>query len=280
MVSFEFEKKLFGGKVWFVVFGEDESRAKKAVNAAYDEGLRLSKVFNFYDFDSELSKLNLKRKIVASREFLEVLLKAEAMKDLTGGSYDATLGRTIKERKDGGVIEKLEFGGLVIEGAEVSLTKEGVLVDLGSIAKGYIADKMGEVLREKGCEDFMIDARGDILFGGEKTQVIEIQHPREADKFLCKIALNGEAVATSGDYNQYNEKFENSHIINSKDAVSVTVVAPTLEEADLFATALFVSDGAIREKILRENEGIRALVVTKDLKQVMYNKFEELIHET
>jgi FAD:protein FMN transferase len=277
--SFVFKKKLFGGEVEIVIFGEDEKKIGQAVDLAYKEALRLQKIFNFYDDESELSRLNLERKIDASQELLEVVTKAEVMKELTKGNYDVTLGKTIKERKAGKAVKNLECGELEVEGGTITLKKEGVLIDLGSIAKGFITDRFGEDLKTKGCGDFMIDSRGDILFSGRRKYVIKVQHPRKKEDFLCKIGLMNEGVATSGDYNQFYGNYENSHIVNAKDLISVTVVAKTLEEADLFATALFVSDVETRKKILEENPEVKALLVTKDLKQTLFNSFGELIHE-
>jgi thiamine biosynthesis lipoprotein len=283
---FVFEKKLFGKEIEIIVSGdkEDEKKIEKAVESAYEEGLRLQKIFNFYDDESELSRLNKNRKINASQELLEIIVKAEVMRELTNGKYDVTLGRIIKERKEGKQIKNniltnnLDSGSLKIKGNNIFLEKENVLVDLGSIAKGFITDRMGEVLKSKGVKEFVIDSRGDILYCGSRKHVVEVQHPREKAKILCRLLLSNEAVATSGDYNQYYGKFENSHIINSKDLISVTVVAKTLEEADLFATALFVSDEKTRKILLEENRDIKALTVGKDLKKTMYNGFGELIY--
>lgn len=277
---FEFKKNLFGKEIEIVIFGEDEKKIEKAADSAHKEALRLHKIFNFYDEESELSKLNRERKIIASQELLELITKAEVMKELTEGSYDVTLGEAIKERKDGKETRNFESGGLEIDGNKICLKKANVLVDLGSVAKGFITDRMGEVLRSNGVREFVIDARGDILYGGSRRHVVEVQHPREKEKILCKIVLTDEAVATSGDYNQYHRSFENSHIINAKELISVTVVAKTLEEADMFATALFVCDPGTRKKILEENPEIQTLVVTKDLNQTMFNGFGELIYET
>mgnify|MGYP001592261266 FL=1 len=72
--------------------------------------------------------------------------------------------------------------------------------------------------------------------------------------------------------------FENSHILNTKDTISVTVVAQTLEEADVYAIALFVANKKGRENLMKRNKNIQALAVTRDLKSKMYNNFGGLIH--
>ena len=60
MEKIELKNKLFGANVEIVVYGKNID--KKILENAYDEGVRLEKIFNFYDETSELSLLNKKRK--------------------------------------------------------------------------------------------------------------------------------------------------------------------------------------------------------------------------
>ena len=87
------------------------------------------------------------------------------------------------------------------------------------------------------------------------------------------------AIATSGDYNQYYGNFKNSHILNQKEIISLTVVAPTLKEADIYATVLFVLNKTQREKLIKENKNIKVFTVDESLNIEKYNGFEELIYE-
>jgi thiamine biosynthesis lipoprotein len=145
---------------------------------------------------------------------------------------------------------------------------------LGSIAKGYIADRLAEFFIKRGVISGLIDARGDIRVFGDREQIIEIQHPRNKEGSIGGIRVNDCGVATSGDYNQYDKNFEKSHIINQKDYISVTVIAPTLAEADVYASAVFVSPKEKIREILKDNKKIRVLCVHKTLKVEIYNNFE------
>lgn len=275
-----FSLKLFGGEVKVIIYnfkGEKE-KLEKIMEKVETEALRLQKIFNFYDEKSEISILNRERKMKVSGELLDVLRKSIRISELTNGNYDASLGKKFLERKSKGndINLKCSYKDVKILGNIVSLVNEDVLVDLGSIAKGSITDRLGEFLRKHGVREFLIDSRGDILVSGSLWHVFEIQHPRSMEKNIGKIKVRNCAVATSGDYMQFHGDYKKSHIVNSGNVISVTVISDSLEEADAYATAFFVSDKKTRE-ILANNKNVKALVVFDDLSSEKYNRFEELM---
>lgn len=278
MAAISISKKLFGGNIDVVIYDTPQEIVEEVIEIVYSEGLRLQKVFNMYDTNSELSILNKLRRGTISSELLKVLRKAMLFSEMTHGSYDVTLGKYILLRKQGKiVIPKCSYKDVYINGAEVVLTHPEVVLDLGSIAKGYIADRLAELLQKNGIEEFLIDARGDICVMGKHTHVLGIQHPRE-EGIIYSIKLRNMAVATTGDYKQYFKDFETSHIINQKNAISVTVVAKTVEEADIYATALFTCSTKRRNELIKSNNNIKVLIMEKDGNLKMLNDFKELIY--
>jgi FAD:protein FMN transferase len=145
------------------------------------------------------------------------------------------------------------------------------------LAKGYIVDQMIENLKSQGVISGLIDGRGDMCLFGEHTLTVGIQHPRDKEKIIKKIRLNNASVATSGDYNQYNNSFDNCHILDKKDLISVTVVAPSLILADVLATAIFVSSDI--QRLIAVNKNAKVMTIDKDLDIKYYNKFEELLEK-
>ncbi len=276
-----FEGELFGKKVRIVLYNLDHKKAKRIFFKAYKEGLRLQKIFNFFDKESELSDLNLRRKRKVSKELLEVIRNSIRFSGMTEGAYDVTLGKKILNRKMGkGEIQvSSSYKDVDIKENLILLKNDEALVDLGSIAKGFITDKMAEILKKEGVKDFIIDSRGDILFSGNIEHIIGIANPRDKGKDIKKIKMKNKAVATSGDYNQYYGDYKNSHIVNSKSIISATIIADTLQEADAFSTALFVSEEAIRKKLIHENPQIKVFLIKDDLEAETYNGFEEVIYE-
>lgn len=273
------KRKLFGNEIEIILPEMDESLANEIVDEMYLEALRLQKIFNFYDKNSELSLLNKKRKLKVSDELLEVLDYSLKLCELTKGKYDISIGKTILQRKTqkNEISLSCSYKDIEIDNNEVKLNNKDIEIDLGSVAKGYITDKLVEFLKSRGVESGMIDSRGDIAFFGEKLWKIGVQHPRNKEDKMSTLELTNCAVATSGDYNQYYGKFSKSHILNQKEIISLTVVAPTLKEADIYATVLFVLDKTEREKLIKNNKNIKVFSVNTFLNTEKYNGFEELI---
>ena len=272
-------KKLFGGEVEIALEGIEEPLAQDMLESAYEIGVKLERIFNFYDPSSELSRLNSERTLNVSPPLLEVITTALHFCELTKGEYDISLGKAILERKKNGKDMKLpcSYKDIKIDKNRVELTHEDVLVDLGSIAKGAIADKMAEYLKSQGVISGLIDARGDLAIFGEEERIVDIEHPRNWRLKLKSIRLKNGCVATSGDYRQYIVDFDHSHIINKKDLICVTVIAPSLMVADVYASVLFVSHE--REAIMHMPEAadVKAMTVDKDMKIRYYNGFEEAL---
>ena len=279
MTDSTFNLPMFGEKIEIIVKYIDKFLVEDIIKNAHNEGLRLSKIFNFYDESSELSILNEKRKLIVSDELLIVIKKALELSVLTEGNYDITLGKKFIARKKGEDSIKLNcsYKDIRINNQEITLLHPDVLIDLGSIAKGYIVDKITEYLMNEGIIQGIVNGRGDLRVFGEDEQTLGIQHPRQTNQLIKQIKLVDKSVATSGDYNQYNKIYSNSHIINQKDIISITVIAENLMTADVFATALFVTDKKTRENILKKNKDIQVLTIDKDLKLNYYNGFEKLI---
>nr|MBA4404908.1 hypothetical protein [Nanoarchaeum sp.] len=273
----QIKKQLMGGNVTFIVYDIDEKVAEFLLEEVYQEGKKLEKIFNFFDPKSELSKLNKKRSLVVSKEFLEVINKALEFCDKTNGAYDISIGKQILQRKHGKEITKINcsYKNIEIKDNLINLKHEDVLIDLGSIAKGYIVDKLVAYMKEQEIKNGLVDGRGDIRVFGRKEK-IDIQNPRNKDEMIYSISLKDSAIATSGDYSQYYGSYDKSHIIGSKELISVTVVASTLIEADVFASCIFLLNKKEREDLIKQNSQIKVFTVDKVLKHNLYNGFEKL----
>jgi FAD:protein FMN transferase len=275
MDEFIFRKPLFGKEVEIAIYDMDDELSEDVANKAYEEGLRLSRIFNLYDEKSELSQLNKNRSMKVSKEFIEVLKIAREFFELTDGRYDVALGKLIQQRKKGlKESANCSFKDIIVDANFITLNNDDIIIDLGSVAKGYIVDKMVESLEDDGVMAGIVDGRGDIRIFGDIIQNIGIQHPRKNNEIISKITVGECAIATSGDYNQYYGNFDKSHIINSKDFASITVVGSNLAIADAFATAFFVSESS---ELLERFKDLKVMTIDKDMNINYYNGFEELL---
>ena len=121
--------------------------------------------------------------------------------------------------------------------------------DVGGIAKGYIAEKVSENLKENGFPRHLIDAGGDLVAGDAPTNAegwrIAVELPQSDIMMAKSLLVQNQAVATSGStYQYYNHGSKrHSHIIDPAkgEGISktdnVTIISPSGADADWLATA-------------------------------------------
>ena len=273
---------LVGGTVEIVLYDVEPELARAIHDDVVREAQRLQRIFNLYDPASELNALNAQRTWSASPELTRVLALALTYCEKTDGAYDITRGKQFLERKSG-KCEVTPIGctyrdvRLVPRGncSLVTLTHPDCLIDLGSIAKGYIADALLDYLGELGVESAFIDARGDMAIRGAHLEVINIQHPLH-EGTVRPFALENAAVATSGGYRQYAGTPAMSHLLGETAARSVTVLAPTLAEADVLATALYLVSAGRAAEILPAHAS--AFIITEEA-EIALNGFPPSLAE-
>lgn len=181
---------------------------------------------------------------------------------------------------------------LVVGADSVKLLSPGAMIDAGAFAKGYATEMVGRKLAGMGLSRVAISSGGNIRafypISGRSEWKISVQDPDAAilgdSEPIAVIKGANIAVATSGDYQRYffyqGERYH--HLIDPKTLYpaeyhrSVTVACDNAADADLFSTALFVTDLDSGME-LAEREGIAALWIEKN-GEVIYNpQMEKLI---
>lgn len=164
----------------------------------------------------------------------------------------------------------------------VFLQQVGMALDLGALAKGYITDKIMAYLIEDGIDSALINLGGNVRVHGpnpkspDKTFRIGIQEPgARRGKHLGLIKVNNHSVVTSGIYErQFTAKGKQYHHILDRqtgypietDMLSLTVMAPSSLDCEIWTTRLFGLDKATVISCLNSLKHIEGLVVTKDQK--------------
>ena len=137
----------------------------------------------------------------------------------------------------------------------------GVRIDLGGIAKGWAVDVAAETLRAHGVQDALVDLTGNMVAMGHPANApawrIGVRDPRDRVPYFARISLSGEAISTSGKYEQFvaADGRTYGHIMDPRTGrpaeglVSVTLVSKSAFTCDAWDTPLFVL-GAARAKEL------------------------------
>lgn len=161
----------------------------------------------------------------------------------------------------------------------VTLTDPEAAVDLGFIAKGYIADKMKEYLLSQGVESACISLGGNVLVVGEKPDGspfrVGIQEPfAETGKSLTTIEIKDVSVVTSGIYERcfYDEDgVLYHHVLDTatgypveNELASVTIICPSSVRADALSTSCLCLGLDKGRRLLDAEKDVAYLLITKD----------------
>ena len=228
-------------------------------------------VFSRTREDAELYKLNQSdgKAFTASDELYTLIGDALSFSELSGGAFDITLGAVsdlyhfsesdpvLPEESD--LKEALSHSGYrhvhLLEDHEILIDDPSCQIDLGAIAKGYIADRLKESLASDGVENALISLGGNLLAIGQKPDkkpfVLGIRYPDKTSQEVIKaLEVTDVSLVTSG---TYERSFEIDgqlyhHILDSQtgypidsDLASVSIVCNSGMDADILSTACFIA---------------------------------------
>jgi thiamine biosynthesis lipoprotein len=265
-----------------VAYARDGAEAQSAAQAAFRTVARLDSLFSDYSSDSEISHLaegaGSPDWTKVSPELWAVLVAARRWSDLSGGAFDVTVGPLTRlwrwssrrgELPDTGRLREaraaVDFRHLEMDSVSeaIRLSRSGMSLDLGGIAKGFAADAALGVLAEHGIHAALVDAGGDLALGDAP--------PNEIGWLVAlpdgdSLRLANAAVATSGDAYRYVEidGIRYSHVVDPRtglgviDAPTVTAIASSATFADALASALTVMDAEAGAALVRSLEGATA----------------------
>jgi FAD:protein FMN transferase len=170
-----------------------------------------------------------------------------------------------------------EFGATQLDPeARRILLPDGAQIDLGGIAKGWIAERAAQILGAYALA-CAVNAGGDIFMVGlpvgENTWQVTLEDPRDPERGLAVLQLDPGAVATSSisRRNWLQGGRPRHHIIDPRsgepaetDWLSMTVVAPHATMAEVYAKSLLIAGTAQAEAIAARNGEITFIGVRKD----------------
>ncbi|MBW8350958.1 FAD:protein FMN transferase [Bacillus sp. IITD106] len=174
----------------------------------------------------------------------------------------------------------------------VLLTKKGMQLDLGAIAKGFITDEVAKVLKQHDVKTAIIDLGGNIYVMGKnpsgKDWTVGIQDPfSPRGEIVGKISESNKSIVTSGIYERYLEIDGNKyhHLLNPKDGypfnneiAGVSIISDQSIDGDALSTVVFskgIKDGM---KFIEGIKGVEAIFISTDKKiyttKGLINNFE------
>lgn len=177
---------------------------------------------------------------------------------------------------------------------EITFDKDETGIDLGAIAKGYIADKVKDFLRSKGVNSAMINLGGNVLCVGEKPDGspfhVGIQKPfADRNEIIGVMNINGLSVVSSGIYERsftVDGKFYH-HILDPKtgypydnNLVSVTIISKQSVDGDGLSTTCFALGLEKGLALIKSIPDTYAVFITSDYEIHYSEGFKEAIDFT
>ncbi len=243
---------------------------------------------------SEISKINNAdgEPVSVSDDTAELIEKGIEYGEISGGLFDITIApasglwnftdnedKTLPDPDElAEAVSHIDYRCVHVDGNTVVLTDPEAQIDLGGIAKGYIADRLKEYLEGEGIEHALIDLGGNMLaLGGRYDGTdfrIGLQKPfAETGTAMAALSINDQSVVTSGDYERYFEKdgVIYHHILApstgypvQNDLDQVTIISERSVDGDALSTTCFAMGLEDGMELIRSLDGVEAIFVTKD----------------
>ncbi len=238
---------------------------------------------------------------VVDSETLFLLEKALFYADMTDGLIDPTIlplsdlwnfgeSKTVPSSDDiASALSNVDYKTVIIdkEASTVTLNNPNAGIDLGFIAKGYIADKMKEYLLSNGVENALINLGGNILCVGSKPDksafVLGIQEPfSQGTSSIPNVSVHDKSLVTSGVYERcfYANDILYHHILDTKTGYpidnglwSVTILSDSSMEGDAYSTMCLCLGLEDSMELIEKTEGMEALFITADMKMYYSSGF-------
>jgi len=286
--TFGWEGIALGAHASLTLQHPDEGAAKSAIAACLEEVARLEAIFSLHRPDSALVRLNACGRLDAAPADLRVLLtEALALAELSDGAFDPTVqplwalyARHFSNPDAdpegpapdaiGRAKALIDWRNVEIENAGIRLREPAMAITLNGIAQGYITDRVGALLQDRGFEHVLVNMGEQLALGPKWDGAawrVGIANPAAPETVLTELSLVHGAIATSGGYGyRFDPAGRFTHILDpstgapARQWASVTVVTDRAAAADGLSTALTVAPAERASLILPQ--GATAYVVS------------------
>jgi FAD:protein FMN transferase len=280
------------------------SKAGEAIDAAFKRIDEIEQMASSSIETSDVSKINSaagQEYVKVHPEIIKMIKTAVTYSKLSNGAFDITVGPLVKlwgidtadeklpsDSEIKAVLPLIGYKNISIKEADnsIMLMKKGMSLDMGGIAKGYVADETVKILKDYGIKNAIINLGGSSVYTlGQKPDgslwSVAVRHPRkDKNNYAFIIRMPEQALSTSGDYERYfiKDGKRYHHILNPFDGypadtgvMSDTIVisndiSGSNMLADILTKITFVSGIDKGFKIIDSIPGVECIAITTDQK--------------
>ena len=294
--------RLMGNRFEISAVSEDETWAQARIDEAIAEIQRIEALFTTFNDNSQTNRINANAGISpvkVDREVFELVKRSLRISEVTQGAFDITYGSIDKSlwnfdtqmtalpdpKTTRQMVRLINYRNVILDEAEgsVFLKEKGMRIGFGGIGKGYAAEMAKRLMIQRGVENGIVNASGDLTTWGAQPNgepwTIGIAHPDAKEQPFSYFNISNISVATSGNYEKYvmigGKKY--SHTIDPKTGLpvsgikSVTIICPNAEIADAMATPVTVMGVRVGLDLINQMQGM-ACVIIDDTNRVFTSK--------
>ncbi|MEE9905741.1 MAG: FAD:protein FMN transferase [Chlorobium sp.] len=294
---YEQEKVLMGTvmKIKAEALQQDEMKTREAFDDAFRLIAALESDLSEWQEASPVSLVNRNagiNPVAVPEPVVTVTRKSLEIALISDGAFDVTfrpLGRlwNIRSRKMPPPADSIAVIARLVDyrlieldtlRSTIFLKKPGMEIGFGGIAKGYAAWKAGELLKDRGIVNFIINAGGDLYVHGSKngsswsSGITDPDNKTGGKPVIAFRILKPCGIATSGNYENYfvwqGKRYH--HIIDpstgypAEGIKSATVFSDDPAKADAYATAFFILGYDKALEIIGKDSKAAFILIDKD----------------
>jgi len=277
-----------GTRVEIKLWHDDVAQAEHLLALGMAEFDRIEAAMSTYLADSEMTQINEQAAdapVKVSPELFGLINRALQLSVITNGAFDITYdsvgqfydyraGKRPASKQIKIHLDEINYRYVHLEQKDLTIrfTQPGVRINLGGIAKGYAVESVINLLRDLGVKHALATAGGDTRLLGNRGNgpwVIGVRDPNDTEGLIMRLALEDEAISTSGDYERFfiEDNVRYHHILNPSTGQSagqvrsVTIVGPDATLTDGLSTSVFVLGPVAGLELIESLEGYEALIV-------------------
>ncbi len=287
--------RLMGAEAELILYHENESTARRAIESVVAEAQRLERIFSLYHPNSQLIELNQNGVLAApSTEMLKLLEQSRAFWKVTGGAFDPTVQPLFEHYADRfsssgsaktlaleQALDRVGFDSVTYSNELVSFKKQGMALTLNGIAQGYITDRVHDMLKAAGFKAALINM-GEYRALGTKSDGalwrIGIADAKKPWQLFEALEVSGGAIATSAPSGAtFDADGRHHHLLHPQLGTSpsyyrsVTVKAPSATCADALSTAFSIMPVDDIKRVALQLADVGVLLRTQADEQIRVN---------
>lgn len=271
----------------------------ETLNGAFLLCERLDRTLSRTNKESDVYRLNSSDGFLSvSDDTLKITERALYYSDLSDGKFDITIcpvselwdfkEQVVPDRSEiAEALKNVDYHSIKITDGKISLG--GKKIDLGGIAKGYVADKLTDYFKENKVANAVINLGGNVKTIGEYT--VGIKKPFD-DSVALTVKLKNKSAVTSGIYERYIEKdgVIYHHILDpntgygvQNELASVTVMGGRSLDCDALSTVCLLSGTEKGTEIIENSDGFEAVFIDRNggvtLTSGLYRENNEIFYK-